>query len=185
MPTCTLDIELNIPPELEFAWLEHPEIVKYGAPVLRQVAEPVARMDGETKKLIEQMIAIMRKANGLGLAAPQIGVSKRIFVYDMGEGARVLINPEIIFEEGEQFEPAEGCLSIPGLLGEVKRANRVRVKGFDQRGRPITVRASELEARVIQHEIDHLNGVLFVDKAAPETLRWYSPEEEDEEIEGV
>jgi peptide deformylase len=129
------------------------------------------------------MTDIMRDANGLGLAAPQIGMSTRIIVYDAheGDGVRVLINPKILSMSGEQTEPKEGCLSIPGLQGVVKRANEIRVKGFDEKNRPVTRRAKGLEARVIQHEVDHLDGILFIDRAEPETLEWALGDDEDDE----
>jgi peptide deformylase len=169
------------PKELEEAWNRHPAIVKLGHPVLRQCAKPVVRINAETHQLIERMGVIMREAHGLGLAAPQVGVSARVVLYDAGEGLRVLINPKIISMKGEQMEPFEGCLSIPGLQGRVRRALEIRVKAFDQRGKPISRRASELEARVIQHEIDHLDGVLFIDKADPDTLEWVlGPGEDDD-----
>jgi len=162
------------PKELEGAWSAHPTIVKLGHPALRIRATSVARIGPETRKLVEQMVRTMREAYGLGLAAPQMGVSTRIIVYDIrdGDGLRVVVNPEIVSMKGEQLEPPEGCLSIPGLQGQVKRAMEVRVRGLDERGRKISIRATELEARVIQHEVDHLDGVLFIDRADPETLEW-------------
>src|SRR5437870_2653302 len=176
------DDNFKPPPELEEAWHRHPGIVKLGDPILRQVARPVSRiLSPETQKLIERMTAIMREAHGLGLAAPQVGVSTRMILYDAGEGLRVLINPVIQSKRGDQIEPLEGCLSIPGLQGQVHRASEIRVKGFDQRGKPVSRRASELEARVIQHEIDHLDGILFIDRADPETLEWViGPGEDDD-----
>ena len=162
-----------IPPvELEEAWTRHPDIVKLGDPVLRQIAQPVTQIKAETRRLVEKMTAAMRAARGLGLAAPQVGVSERVLIYDSGNGLKVLINPVILASKGEQTEPLEGCLSIPGLQGKVQRFAEVRVKGYDLRGKPVTRSAKELEARVIQHEIDHLNGVLFFDRADPETLEW-------------
>src|SRR6476619_2129355 len=140
MPTVTSDPLMDVPPELMEAWERHPAIVKYGNPILRQVAGPVTRISAETSLLIKRMIATMREAHGIGLAAPQIGVSTRIIVYDATEkgGPRVLINPKIISMSGEQTEPKEGCLSMPGLQGTVKRALELRVKGFDEKNRPVT-----------------------------------------------
>jgi peptide deformylase len=186
MPTAAPDMVLDVPPELMEAWERHPAIVKYGNPVLRQAAKPVTRISAETAQLIKKMTATMREAHGLGLAAPQIGVSTRIIVYDAqeGEGLRILINPKILSMSGEQLEPKEGCLSIPGLQGTVKRAQQIRVKGFDERNRQVVRRAVGLEARVIQHEIDHLDGVLFIDRAEPDTLEW-AIEDEDEETESA
>ena len=145
-------------------------VVKYPDPVLRRVADPVgpdqiAGLQG----LIDEMGQIMHDAHGVGLAAPQVGKSIRLFVYDVGDGLQALINPEIVKKKGEQFEPEEGCLSIPGLRGVVRRANEVAVKALDRRGRPMRFKAFEFEARVIQHEFDHLNGVLFIDHADPST----------------
>ncbi|MBC7527069.1 MAG: peptide deformylase [Chthonomonadaceae bacterium] len=175
----TRDEDLLPPPELEEAWLAHPEIVKIGDPLLRKVAEPVAKIDGKTRVLIDFMEKTMRKASGLGLAAPQLGYSIRLFIYDAGDGVKVLINPVISGKRGEQIEPAEGCLSIPGLRGDVKRANELRVKAYNRHGKPFSFKAKELEARVILHEIDHLDGILFVDRVEPGTLRW-GVEDDDE-----
>jgi len=169
-----LDDSIQPPPELLEAWLQHPQIVKLGDPVLRQVARPVSLATQEIQDLIARMTVIMREARGLGLAAPQVGASLRLFIYDAGnkKGLRVLINPRIVSARDEQTDPPEGCLSIPGLQGVVTRANQIRVKGYDARLKPVTINATELEARVIQHEIDHLDGILFFDRADPESLVW-------------
>jgi peptide deformylase len=178
------DDQIKPPKELEEAWHRHPDIVKLGDPVLRAPALPLARMNGDTRRLIDHMTTVMREAHGLGLAAPQVGASTRIILYDAGEGLQVLINPRIVNARGEQLDPREGCLSIPGLQGRVARSNDIRVKGYDHRLRPVSVRATELEARVIQHEIDHLDGVLFIDRADPDTLEWLiGPGEDDDENE--
>ena len=178
------DEEYIPPPELFEAWEEHPEIVKLGDPVLRKVASPVSKiLIGETQALIEKMKVVMRKANGLGLAAPQVGVSSRVIVYEIEDEIAVIVNPVISGGRGEQLDPPEGCLSIPGLQGQVKRFNELRVRGQDHRGRPVSKKVTELEARVIQHEVDHLNGVLFIDRAEPETIGWALPGEE--ELEGA
>lgn len=183
MPTVTLDQPIDVPPELMEAWDRHPEILKYGNPLLRQQAKPVTRINSETGRLIQRMTTTMRDANGLGLAAPQVGVSMRILIYDVneGDGLRVLINPKILSMSGEQTEPKEGCLSIPGLQGVVKRANEIRVRGYDERNRPVARRVKGLEARVIQHEIDHLDGILFIDRAEPDTLMWSTDEDDEDE----
>ncbi|HLV80920.1 MAG TPA: peptide deformylase [Chthonomonadaceae bacterium] len=182
MTTSTLTAEgLQVPDELKEAWSQHPAIVKLGDPILRAVARPVGQITRETRQLIDRMTKIMREAHGLGLAAPQVGVSTRVILYDAGEGLRVLINPRIVTMRGEQLDPPEGCLSIPGLQGQVRRALEIKVEGFDQRGKPVTRRATEMEARVIQHEIDHLDGVLFIDKVDPATLEWViGPGEDDD-----
>ena len=182
MPTVTADPKIDIPPELMEAWDRYPEIVKYGDPLLRQTARPVTRISSETTRLIKRMTSIMRDANGLGLAAPQIGASTRIIIYDVtdGDGLKVLINPKILSMSGEQVEPKEGCLSIPGLQGVVKRANELRFRAYDERNRQVSRRVKGLEARVIQHEIDHLDGILFIDRVEPDTLEWALGDDEDE-----
>lgn len=162
-------------------------IVKYegeGVELLRQTSKPVLKVTEDVAELVEQMERIMRGANGVGLAAPQIGILQRIFVYDSGDGFHALINPKIIARKGEQIG-VEGCLSLPGLQGDVARAAEVVVKGYDQFGKPVRIRGSELTARVIQHELDHLDGVLFIDRADPTSLHWITAEEEaDEEADG-
>lgn len=110
------------------------------------------------------MAETMYQARGVGLAAPQVGVAKRIIVVDVGEGLWELINPEIIFREGEEVD-LEGCLSIPGVTGEVMRASRVRVRGLNRNGQQQVITAEGFGARALQHEIDHLDGILFIDKA--------------------
>ncbi|HLJ56858.1 MAG TPA: peptide deformylase [Chthonomonadaceae bacterium] len=183
MPTVPADPSLDVPPELLEAWERHPAIVKYGDPVLRKPARPVTRFNAETTRLIKRMVQIMRDAKGLGLAAPQIGESTRIIIYDADEkdGLRVIVNPTILSRSGEQTEPKEGCLSIPGLQGVVKRANELKVRGYDERNRPVARRVKGLEARVIQHEIDHLDGILFIDRAEEGTLEWaFGDDDEDE-----
>ena len=175
------DLPFEVPRELNAAWNRHPEIVKLGDPVLRQVAKPVTHYRDDTARLVERMKIVMRKASGLGLAAPQVGVSTRIIVYDVGQGIQVLVNPKILAGTGEQTEPAEGCLSIPGLQGEVARYAEVRIKAYNEHGKPVSRRAKEMEARVIQHEIDHLDGVLFYDRAKPETLEWVLGHDGDDE----
>lgn len=180
------DAQFMPPVELFEAWNRIPAIVKLGHPVLRQQAAPVARVTADTRRLIDHMIATMRQARGLGLAAPQVGVSTRILVYDSGDGLKVLINPKILSMKGKQLDPPEGCLSIPGLTGQVERGQELRVKGFDARLRPVSFRATGLEARVLQHEIDHLDGILFIDRAVPDTLEWsVGGDDEDEEEELV
>lgn len=141
-------------------------IVKDPDPVLREIARPVPKITPNIHKLLDDMAETMYDAPGVGLAAPQIGILKRVIVMDVGDehGLIELINPEVIAKEGEQFGP-EGCLSIPGLTGDVRRANKVTVKGLDRHGNEITIEGTELLARCILHEVDHLNGVLFTDVA--------------------
>jgi peptide deformylase len=139
-------------------------IVKIGDPVLRQKARQVTVFNKKTKKLLDGMRDALYKANGVGLAAPQVGVSKRVVVVDVGEGVWELINPEIVFQDGEELG-VEGCLSIPGMAGEVNRAARVKVRALDGDGREQVISAEGLGARALQHEIDHLDGILFIDRA--------------------
>ena len=182
-PNAMKELPFDIPAELQEVWLRHKDIVKLGNPILTQVAKPVTRPDSSTRQLVEHMTRTMREAHGLGLAAPQVGVSMRVLIYDAadGDGLQIMINPRILEMKGEQLDPPEGCLSIPGLQGQVKRAQEVRVRAMDLRGRQFARRATGLEARVIQHEIDHLNGVLFIDRANPDTLEWVIGAGEDED----
>jgi len=155
-------------------------IVKYGDPVLRQHAKKVINTaSDEIPELAQRMIEIMYEYNGVGLAAPQVGLLIRMIVYDPDETPRALINPQIVKATGEQLDPPEGCLSLPGLRGVVKRANSVVVKAVDERGRPVRIRAQGFEARILQHEIDHLDGILFIDKAEKDTLEMISVDEDD------
>ena len=139
-------------------------IVEIGEPVLREKARPVPKITPNVIKLLENMADTMYEARGVGLAAPQVGVSKRIVVVDAGDGLIELINPEVIRQEGMDTE-YEGCLSIPGISGEVQRAAKVTVRALDREGREREYEGEGLLARAFQHEIDHLEGILFVDKA--------------------
>lgn len=141
------------------------EIVKQGHPVLRQKAKRVERVDQEIRNLADEMLKAMYEANGVGLAAPQVAVPVRLVVIDVGDGPVTLINPEVIKREGEE-EDIEGCLSIPGLYGVVNRAAKVAVAALDRNGNPAVISGEGLLARALQHEIDHLDGILFVDKAS-------------------
>jgi peptide deformylase len=137
-----------------------------GSPVLRQKSAAVGRVDDEVRRLVEDLFATMHAARGVGLAANQIGVARRVAVVDVGEEdppALVLINPVILARSDETEVEEEGCLSIPDIFGEVKRAARVTVEALDQDGKPFRVEASGYKARAIQHEIDHLDGILFLD----------------------
>ena len=138
------------------------EIRVIGDPVLRTPATDVTDVDGALVHLCEEMFETMYEAPGIGLAAPQVGVQKRFFVYDHGEAAGVILNPQILESDGEWvFE--EGCLSVPGLSWEVVRPKTVHLVGVDLDGNELSIEADELEARLFQHEIDHLDGVLLVD----------------------
>ena len=140
------------------------EIRKIGDDVLRKVSKRVEKIDHKILELLEDMAETMYKANGIGLAAPQVGILKRIVVIDIGDGIIELINPEILEESGEQ-EDIEGYLSIPGVVGEVKRPYRVRVEALNRDGQKFVVEGEGLLARALCHEMDHLDGVLFIDKA--------------------
>ncbi|MFR9708523.1 peptide deformylase [Paenibacillus sp. MB22_1] len=155
-------------------------IVKEPDEVLHQVAKEVKKITPNIQKLLTDMADTMYDAEGVGLAAPQIGILKRVIVIDVGDehGLIELINPEIVSKEGEQFGP-EGCLSIPGYRGDVRRAMTVTVKGLDRNGNEVTYTGSELLARAFQHEIDHLNGVLYTDIA--ERVYEITPEGEEKE----
>lgn len=135
-----------------------------GDPILRRKALKVEKVDPPLQKLFDDMVETMYHANGIGLAGPQVGVARRIIVVDIGEGPIKLANPRIVESSGTAWGP-EGCLSIPGLLGQVERFERVVVKGLDETGQPVKIEADDLLAVVFQHEIDHLDGVLFTDKA--------------------
>jgi peptide deformylase len=131
---------------------------------LREKSQTVKKITPNISKLIKNMAETMYDANGVGLAAPQIGVLKRVIVIDTGEGLIALINPEIIEASGEQTD-AEGCLSFPGIVGEVTRASKVKVKGLTPEGEEVVLEGEGLLARAFQHEIDHLDGIVFIDKA--------------------
>ena len=174
--------------------METPDIVRLGHPVLRSVAQPVTReaLTGSGMQiLIDSMVQAMREAGGVGLAAPQLGEALQLFVYEVaredGDGGsideiplRVVVNPMVEPEAGELVYDWEGCLSIPGLRGLVPRYPQVRVRGLDRLGQPQDFLASGFEARIIQHEFDHLNGVVFLDRMRD--LRSLAFEEEWQEL---
>lgn len=140
------------------------EIRKAGDKVLKEIAAPVEKIDRKIKQLLDNMAETMYAADGVGLAAPQVGVSLRLVVIDVGEGIIELINPEIIATEGCE-SGTEGCLSVPGMYGEVERYATVTVKSLSRAGKVIQISGSGLLARALQHEIDHLNGILFIELA--------------------
>lgn len=144
----------------------------FGDPVLREPARPVESFDTGLRRLAEDMIETMREAPGVGLAAPQVGRSLQLIVFDIGDeaGARALANPVLKNEWGEQIGD-EGCLSVPGLYYPVLRAQKVWADGVDLDGQEITVDGEDLLARVLQHEVDHLKGVLFIDRLDAEHRR--------------
>jgi len=137
-------------------------------PGLRRKAKKVSRIDDSIQRLIDDMVATMQYASGVGLAAPQVGVSLRVIVLQMPEEEPMaIINPGIVRRSGER-EVTEGCLSVPGYFGEIKRSESVTVKGLDRQGKAIRVKATGLMAEALEHEIDHLNGVLYVDHVESE-----------------
>jgi len=142
------------------------KIVKYPEPVLSQPGEPVTEFDAELKKLVDDMFETMYASQGIGLAAPQVAVGKRVTVVDLSQGKDpaqklVLVNPEVIFREGKQYEE-EGCLSFPEIREKVQRANKVRIRAQDLKGKWFEMDGEELLSRAFQHEIDHLDGMLFI-----------------------
>ena len=140
------------------------QIVKEGDEILREKAKPVPKINSNILKLLDNMQETMRDAQGVGLAAPQVGVPKRVIIVDLEDELIELINPEMISSEGEQIGE-EGCLSIPGFKGNVSRYEKIVVTGLNRHGEIIEIEAEGLLARVFQHEIDHLDGNLFIDIA--------------------
>jgi len=155
------------------------QIVKYPDPVLLKKAARVERVTTEISAFMDEMLNTMRDGNGVGLAAPQVGVSLRIIVVEVDEKAHALINPQIIAAEGSETA-VEGCLSLPRLYGDVTRALRVTVTGLNSRGKKINLSGEGLWARAMQHEIDHLDGVLFIDRVIPESLHWLTGDADEE-----
>lgn len=143
------------------------DIRTYGDPVLKSAADPVENIDGKLVRLTQTMFQAMYRAPGLGLAAPQIGVQKQVFVYDIDGEPVTLINPRITESSGEWVYD-EGCLSIPGLYVEMLRPKEVLLEAIDLDGNEVRIEADELLARLFQHELDHLNGVLMFDRMTPE-----------------
>lgn len=136
----------------------------WGDPVLTQAATEVADIDGRIAGLVERMTDTMYEANGLGLAAPQVGVGKRLFIYELeDEPLRTVINPKIVETRGE-WEFEEGCLSIPGLYFPIVRPKEIHITGWDLDGNEVSIEADEIEARCLQHELDHLDGVLLLQR---------------------
>ncbi|MFQ5689798.1 MAG: peptide deformylase [Gemmatimonadota bacterium] len=145
------------------------EIRLLGDPVLRKKCRPVEAVDDEVRRLVDDLAETMYEADGIGLAAPQIGVSVRVFVYDVRDPdvpAGALINPEIVESEG-MVKEEEGCLSIPGLAELVERRAKIVMRALDREGREVRIEADGLLSRCLQHELDHLDGVLFVDHLSP------------------
>lgn len=139
------------------------DIRVYGDPVLKQRAAEVPDIDGAIVRLTDQMLESMYAAPGLGLAATQVGIQKRLFVYDVGDGPRTIVNP-VISEASGEWEYEEGCLSIPGLYIPMVRPKEVHLTGFDLDGNEVSIEADELTARLFQHELDHLDGIVMFDR---------------------
>jgi len=150
-------------------------------PALRRKAKRVRNIDGSVQRLIDDMIETMQAAPGVGLAAPQVGVQLRVIVFGLpGEEVVALLNPEVVKRSGEHLVE-EGCLSIPGYQGEIKRSLSVTVKGRDRQGRQVRIRARDLLAEVLEHEIDHINGVLYIDHLeSRDKLREIEPDQDAE-----
>ncbi|MBR6365082.1 MAG: peptide deformylase [Lachnospiraceae bacterium] len=154
------------------------KIREFGDNVLRKQCKEVKEVTGRVRTLVEDMIDTMYEANGVGLAAPQVGVMKRIVVIDVGDGPIVFINPKILESDGEQFG-TEGCLSLPGKMAYVRRPNHVKACAYDIDMNYFEIEGEELLARAICHELDHLDGVLYIDRMEGELLdNTYVPEEE-------
>jgi len=148
------------------------EAVKYYNPVLRRKAQSVA-LDEESKKTIERMKKVLKEEDGVGLAAPQIGESKKIIVINAEDGMFALLNPEIKEKSKESFTTKEGCLSIPGIWLDIARSKKVRVRALNEEGREMEIEGEDIFAVVLQHEIDHLHGKLFIDRAGT-LVKWRS-----------
>jgi peptide deformylase len=191
-------IEAEAPEGLEPEALERrqsalAQVVKFGNPVLKSAASPVTEFDGGLAADAERMIGLMRDAVGVGLAATQLGTLRRMLVFQVGSEAEptVLVNPEIEWRSADLATAEEGCLSLPGVVVDVERPLHVRARAVDIRGEPLSIEASGLEARVIQHEVDHLDGVLMLDRTLREQRRaalralreggTYAPERPEEE----
>jgi peptide deformylase len=166
-------------------------IVTLPDPILRRKARPVSAFDKNLQALIDDMIETMRQAPGVGLAAPQVGIGERVIIVEYAEPPEeedeeqeevkprlyVMVNPEIVKASEQTVLGVEGCLSIPGLVGEVERYSTIQIKGLNRRGQPMKVKADGWLARIFQHEIDHVNGVVFPDRAT----RVWKPEPDEEE----
>jgi peptide deformylase len=194
-------IESEAPEGLDAETLERrtaalEQVVKFGDPVLRSTASPVREFDESLAADGERMVGLMRDAIGVGLAATQLGILRRLLVFQAGMDAvpTLVVNPEIEWASDDLATAEEGCLSLPGIVVDVERPLFVRVRGLDASGEPIVIEGSGLEARVLQHEIDHLDGVLMIDRTTKEHRRGalralreggtYAPERPQEEMQG-
>jgi len=156
------------------------EILTNQNPLLRKTSKPLAKITKETRELVSNMEETMRAAPGIGLAAPQVGELLRIIIADIGDGIHVLINPKIVKKSGHQTL-IEGCLSLPGIEAPIERAGKVTVKALDLSGKQIVIEAEQLLATVFQHEVDHLDGKLFIDRVKDPNLITYKPKTPKEE----
>ena len=145
-------------------------IVQVGDPVLRQPARKVHRIDDGVKRLIEDMIDSLHDVHGIGLAAPQIGVPLRVVITDLEDDLRVLVNPEIVSMSEEKETAEEACLSIVGYAGPVERSLRAEVRALNENGKKVKIKAEDWFARCLQHEVDHLNGILYIDRIEDKSL---------------
>ncbi len=146
-------------------------IRKFGDPVLKEKSMPVEKIDREVKKTVKLMIDAMKTANGVGFAAPQIGILKQIIIFDIEEGSVCLVNPEIFWESKIKVVDEEGCLSVPDVIVPVERAKKIKVRALNIKGKQLEIVAEDLIARIIQHEVDHVNGVLIIDRATKDEKR--------------
>lgn len=138
------------------------QVRMFGDPVLRSRAEEIVDIDQRVVAMATEMVPAMRAAEGIGLAAPQVGIAKRLFVYDLGDGPKTLINPVVVESDGE-WNFNEGCLSFPGFAFDIVRPKTVHIVAVDLDGNDVSIEADELEARLFQHELDHLDGVMLID----------------------
>ena len=143
----------------------------FGDPVLRTAADPVTDFDKQLRNLVKDLTETLRDAQGAGLAAPQIGVGLRVFAYAVDDERGYLVNPELTFPDEEEQDGEEGCLSFPGIYFDVKRRLNTVARGFTDRGDPVQIVGTEILARCLQHETDHLDGVLFIDRMDPATRK--------------
>lgn len=151
------------------------EIKKYGETALREIAQEVDKIDDEILEILDNMIETMHSAKGVGLAAPQVGISKRIFVCDQGDGVvRKVINPVITPLTEKLMDYEEGCLSVPGIYKKVQRPEKIKIEYLNEKGESVTEEVEGFLAIIMQHEYDHLNAVLFVDKVSPMAKRMIS-----------
>jgi peptide deformylase len=163
------------------------EIYDVNQPVLRQKAKKVARVTTAEQRILDDMLETMREANGIGLAAPQIGISQRLIVVELDETTYQLVNPEVTDASDETDVVREGCLSLPNYYGPVERPVRVTVRASDRDGRKVRIKASGMLSRALQHEIDHLDGVLFFDPQRMRSLsdlRYEPPQPDGEDVDG-